>query len=97
MQLPRTEKPNFKLVNRSTTICDGIFQIRPIHRKIGKLKQQINIVLKKLVHMTFKATRIRQNMSKMAINSNQLIFCDDDDVFFVGFAGIAGLTFVNGF
>ena len=48
--------------------------------------------------MTFKATRIRQNMSKMAINSNQLIFCDfDDDVFFVGFAGIAGLTFVNGF
>ena len=84
------------------TICDCnfFFQIRPIHRKIGKLKQQINIVLKKLVHMTFKATRIRQNMSKMAINSNQLIFvCDggEDDVFSVGFARISGLTFDEGF
>ena len=51
--------------------------------------------------MTFKATRIRQNMSKMAINSNQLIFvCDDggeDDVFRVGFARISGLTFNDGF
>ena len=39
-------------------------------------------------------------MSKMAINSNQLIFvCDggEDDVFSVGFARISGLTFDEGF